>query len=111
MPEQRMALKELAPFAEIISPAEGFHMPSGPPMSPLTTSAFTCWAFFGACAGAANETIGTTILEFGAAFLLHAELLRLIRLMQDSRMGIYRKERTAGGHARPIDQAGRLSEP
>ena len=30
MPEQLMALKELAPFAEIISPAEGFHMPSGP---------------------------------------------------------------------------------
>jgi hypothetical protein len=89
MSEQLTALKELAPFAEIVSPAEDFHMPEGPPMSPLTTSYFTCWAFFDACAGPANETIATTILEFGAAFGLHAELLRLIRLMQDSRMGIY----------------------
>src|SRR2546429_5655599 len=58
-------------------------------MSPLTKSYFTCWAFFDACAGPANETIGTTILETGAAFGMHPELLRLIRLMQDSRMGFY----------------------
>jgi hypothetical protein len=64
-------------------------MPSAPPMSPLTTSYFTCWAFFDACAGPANETIGTTILEVGGAFGMHPELLRLIRRMQDSRMGFY----------------------
>ena len=58
-------------------------------MSPLTTSYFTCWAFFDACAGPANETIGTTIWEVGAAFGMHPELLRLIRLMQDSRMAFY----------------------
>src|ERR1039458_5156699 len=87
--EQLTALKEMAPFADIISRAEDLYMPSAPPMSPLTTSYFTCWAFFDACAGPANETIGTTILEFGAAFGMHTELLRLIRLMQDSRMGLY----------------------
>lgn len=64
-------------------------MPSAPPMNPLTTSYFICWAFFDACMGSANETIGTTILEVGAAFGMHPELLRLIRLMQDSRMGFY----------------------
>jgi hypothetical protein len=89
MSEQLTALKEMAPFAEVISRAEDLYMPSGPPMSPLTTSYFTCRAFFDACAGAANETIGTTILEFGAAFGINPELLRLIRLMQESRMGIY----------------------
>lgn len=62
---------------------------SPPPVSPLTTSYFTCWAFFDTCAGRANETIGTTILEFGAAFGIHNETLRLIRLMQESRMGLY----------------------
>jgi hypothetical protein len=89
MSEQLTGLKEMAPFADMISQAEDLYVPSAPPMSPLTTSYFTCWAFFDACAGPANETIGTTILEFGAAFGMHTELLRLIRLMQDSRMGLY----------------------
>ena len=47
------------------------------------------WAFFDACAGPANETIGTVVLEVGATFGTHPELLRLMRLMQDSRMGVY----------------------
>ncbi len=89
MSEQLTALKEMGPFVDIISRAEDLYMPSAPPMSPLTTSYFSCWAFFDACAGPANETIGTTILEVGAAFGMHAELLRLMRLMQDSRMGLY----------------------
>ena len=87
--EQLTALKEMAPFAEIISRAEDLYVPSAPPMSPLTTSYFTCWAFFDACAGRASETIGSTILEVGAIFGMHPDLLRLIRLMQDSRMGFY----------------------
>jgi len=89
MSEQLTALKEMAPFVDIISKAEDLYAPSAPPMSPLTTSYFTCWAFFDACAVPANETIGTTILEVGATFGMHAELLRVIRLMQDSRMGFY----------------------
>jgi hypothetical protein len=89
MSEQLTALDEMAPFAAIISKAEEFYMPSGPPMSPLTKSYFTCWAFFDACLGPGNETIGTTAWEVGAAFGMHPELLRLIRLMQSSRMGLY----------------------
>ena len=94
--EQLTALAEMAPFADIVSKAEDLYMPSGPPMSPLTTSYFTCWAFFDACAGLASETIGTTALELGAAFGMHGELLRLIRLMQESRMGLYIHEGTEG---------------
>jgi hypothetical protein len=89
MSEQLTALKEMAPFVDIISEAEDLYVPSAPPMSPLTTSYFTCWAFFDACAGPASETIGTTIFEVGATFGMHPELLRLMRLMQDSRMGFY----------------------
>jgi hypothetical protein len=89
MSEQLTALKEMRPFADMISKAEDLYQPSGPPMSPLTTSYFTSWAFFDACAGPANETIGTTILDVGTAFGMHPELLRLIRLMQHSRMGFY----------------------
>ena len=54
-----------------------------------------CWAFFDACVGPGNETIGTTMLEVGAAFGMHAELLRLIRWMQESRMGLYVHEGAA----------------
>ncbi len=46
-------------------------------MSPLTTSYFNCWAFFDACTGPAVDTICTTILEVGAAFGMHADLLPL----------------------------------
>src|SRR5438552_7082117 len=89
MSEQLTALNEMAPFADIVSKAEDLYMPSGPPISPLTTSYFTCWAFFDACAGPANETIGTVVLDVGATFGMHPELLRLLRLMQNSRMGFY----------------------
>jgi hypothetical protein len=96
MSEQLTALEEMAPFVDIVSRAENLYMPSGPPMSPLTMSYFTCWVFFDACVEPTGETIGTTVLEVGAAFGMHAELLRLIRLMQESRMGLYAHEGTEG---------------
>ncbi len=86
--EQLTALKEMAPFVKIISKAEDLYMRAARRV-PLTASYFTCWAFFDACAGPANETVGTTILEAGAAFGMHPEMLRAVRLMQDSRMGFY----------------------
>ena len=87
--EELAALKEMLPLSKVIADAEGRYMPSGPPMSPLTVSYFTFWAFFDACMGPAKETIGTTIGHLGSAFGIHAELERLIRTMQESRMGFY----------------------
>ena len=89
MSEQLTALKEMEQFARLISKAEDEYLPSGPPMSPLTASFFTCWAFFDAWVGQAEETIGTTIMVVGAAFGMHDELVRVIGLMQESRMGVY----------------------
>jgi len=94
MSEQLTALKEMARFVRLISKAEDEYLPSGPPMSPLTTSFFTCWAFFDACVGQAEETIGTTTMSMGAAFGMHDELVRVIGLMQESRMGGYVHEST-----------------
>lgn len=99
MSEMLTTLDAMAPFVDIVSKAEDLYMPGGPPMSPLTVSYFTCWAFFDASLGPTNETIGTTILEVGAAFGMHIELLRLIRLMQQSRMGVYLHEGTEGSLA------------
>ena len=92
MSEQLTALKEMDRFVKLLSKAEEEYMPSGPPMSPLTTSFFTCWAFFDACVGLAEETIGTTMMAVGPDFGMHSELVRVIGLMQDSRMAVYAHE-------------------
>ena len=89
MSEQLTTLKEMDRFAKLLGKAEDEYMPSGPPMSPLTPSFFTCWAFFDACVGLAEETIGTTTMAVGSASGMHDELVRVIGLMQDSRMGVF----------------------
>ncbi|HLG19848.1 MAG TPA: hypothetical protein VI895_08565 [Bdellovibrionota bacterium] len=94
MSELITSLDEMAALADIVAKAEDLYLPSGPPMSPLTASYFTCWAFFDLCAEPANETIGTIVSDLGAAFGMNSELQRLIRLMQESRMGIYIHEGT-----------------
>jgi hypothetical protein len=92
MSEQLTALKEMDRFDKLISKADDEYMPSGPPMSPLTPSFFTCWAFFDACVGVSEETIGTTTMAVGSAFGMDDELVRVIGLMQDSRMGVFKHE-------------------
>ena len=96
MSEQLTTLQEMDRFSRLISKAEDEYAPCGPPMSPLTTSFFTCWAFFDACVGLAQETIGTTTMAVGTAFGMDKELVRLIGLMQESRMGIYAHEGIQG---------------
>jgi hypothetical protein len=97
MSEQLTALEEMDRFVKLISKAEEEYMPSGPPMSPLTTSFFTCWAFFDACVGLGEETIATTAMAVGSAFGMHDELVRVIGLMQGSRMAVYAHEGTDKG--------------
>jgi hypothetical protein len=92
MCEQLTALDEMGRFVKLIGKAEDEYMPSGPPMSPLTTSFFTFWALFDACVGLAEETLATTCMAVGASFGMHEELLRVFGLLQESRMGVYADE-------------------
>ena len=39
-------LPEMKKYAKMVGAAEEEYMPSGPPMSPLTASFFTTWAFY-----------------------------------------------------------------
>ena len=89
MVEQLASLPEMERLDRLVTKASDDYMPSGPPMSPLTASFFTCWAFFDVCVGVAHETFGTTTMAVGEAFGMHDELVRVIGLMQDSRMGVY----------------------
>lgn len=91
------ALPALAPLYEQIERAEQEYMPGGPPMSPLTGSYFGMWSLFDANIGPRRETLGTCLLDLGAAFRLDPEFLRLLRVMQDSRMGLFVHERVDGG--------------
>jgi hypothetical protein len=107
MVEQLSALEfeELAALEQIALEAEEEYMPSGPPISPLTTSYFTCWSLFDVYVGKSKETLGSIAIEVAAAFGMRAELLRVMRLMQASRMGIYVNEGIA---ADGNDGSGRL---
>ncbi|AGA35162.1 hypothetical protein TVNIR_3529 [Thioalkalivibrio nitratireducens DSM 14787] len=89
MAEQLMMLPEMDRFARLFENAQDEYAPSGPPMSPLTLSFFTCWAFFDAGIGLGRETLGTTTMAVGKMFGMHEDLLRVIGLMQDSRMAVY----------------------
>src|SRR5213082_584436 len=54
---------EFDSYCRIVGPAEQEYLPAGPPMSPLTRSYFTSWAFFDVRFGPDGETMGTCLLD------------------------------------------------
>jgi len=120
--EQLTMLDEMARFVRLLGPAEDDYMPGGPPASPITTSFFTMWAFFDACVGINKETIATVAMAVGKAHGMSEELLAVFKVMQDSRMGIYRhegfgqdlvvlKELVSGQVSHAYSTSGYLGEP
>lgn len=92
MAEQLTMLKELDRLNYPLAEAEECYMPSGPPMSPLTRSYFTCWSLFDVSAGIAKETLCTTAMAVGRKYGAHEDLLQLFEHMQESYMAVYRHE-------------------
>jgi hypothetical protein len=97
MAEQLLELDEMKAFVKLVSQAQEEYMPSWPPMSPVTTSFFWCWATFDAAVNAQLETIGTVTLAVAVELGVHPTMLTLMRALQDSRMGVYRVD----GHGGP----------
>jgi hypothetical protein len=64
-------------------------MPTGPPLSPLTVSYFTTWAFFDVRFGADQETIGSCLLDVADIVAMDALTVETVQNFQASRMGIY----------------------
>ncbi len=93
-------LPELEPYYDVIAAADDEYMPSGPPMSPLTGSYFTTWAFFDFRFGGGLETIGTCLMDVSDRLGLNPGLVEAIRQFQESRMGIYEHCGTRGGRVR-----------
>ena len=87
--EAMSTMREAKGFVRIVGAAEDEYMPSGPPISPLTGSYFTMWAFFDVRFGGGGETMGSCILRIAPAFDYPAWLTDTIEKMQRSRMGFF----------------------
>jgi len=87
--EQLAQLPALSQLTNAYADAEEKYMPSGPPMSPLTKSYFTCWGFFDLCAGAKKETFGSVTIDLCKFFGVDTGLIGVFEKMQNSRMGFY----------------------
>jgi hypothetical protein len=95
--ERVSQLAEFDSYYQLAIRAEDEYMPGGPPMSPLTMSYFTTWAFFDLRFGPDGETIGTCLLEVASPLGLSEEVTQVIRLMSETRMGIYEHCGIEGG--------------
>ncbi|MHB1557079.1 MAG: hypothetical protein ACYC61_06335 [Isosphaeraceae bacterium] len=91
---------ELRAYAQEVGRAEEEYMPSGPPMSPLTRSYFSCWAFFDHRIGATADTLAGCLIEANDAICLNPHQLGALEKMSRSRMGIYEHRGVEGGHVR-----------
>ena len=89
-------LPELKSYYKTVGDAEEEYMPAGPPMSPLTRSFFTTWAFYDFRFGSDHESIGTCLLDFAEQLGIDPSMTEAIRQFQQSRMGIYEHCGTAG---------------
>jgi hypothetical protein len=87
--ERVSQLAEFKPYYQLAARAEDEYMPGGPPRSPLTGSYFTTWAFFDLRFGPDNETIGSSLLDMADPLGLEKEVTEEVRLMSETRMGIY----------------------
>lgn len=71
-------------------------MPSFPPMSPVTTSYFSCWGLFDLEVGVSKESLAKVAVKVSKALSSNPNLIMLYQKMQESRMGLYLHKRTEG---------------
>lgn len=95
--ERVSVLPEFDPYYRVALDAEETYMPGGPPMSPLTGSYFTTWAFYDLRFGPDDEAIGTCLLDVAERIGLGPNETEAIRLMSGTRMGVYEHAGLKGG--------------
>ena len=93
-------LPEMRTYAQEVGSAEEEYMPSGPPMSPLTTSFFSCWAFLDHRIGKTTDTLAGCLIEANDSICMNPDQLEALRRMSQSRMGIYEHKGTEDNHVR-----------
>lgn len=98
--ERMTELPEFDSYCKIISKAEDEYMPDGPPISPLTRSFFTAWAFFDVRFGRNRESIGSIMIDLAPQIGMDAVSAKALRQFQSSRMGVYEHAGLAGSKIR-----------
>ena len=96
--EQLAELPVVAKLADAYTLADQEYMPAGPPISPLTYSYFSCWAFFDLCVESTRESFGSIAIEVCKALEVDKGLRRIFKKMQASRMGLYVHKGFSGHH-------------
>jgi hypothetical protein len=91
---------EMRTYTKEIGDAEEEYMPSGPPMSPLTMSYFSCWALYDHQIGTTTDTLASCLIEANDAICMNPHQLGALRMMSQSRTGIYEHRGMAGNHVR-----------
>jgi hypothetical protein len=89
MSEQLIMLPQLARLSKVLTDAEEMYLPSGTPMSPLTSSYFFFWSTFDAAVGTPQGNIGHMPYRLLKRLGSDPEFVRLVEIMQGSRMGLY----------------------
>ena len=87
--EALTTFSELDEYSKKYGKAETDYMPDYPPMSPVTKSFFTFWAYFDLRFGPDKETIGTCFLDLSEILQIEKGMVELIRKLNATRMGIY----------------------
>jgi hypothetical protein len=92
-------LPEMKKYAKIVGAAQEEYMPSGPPMSPLTASFFTTWAFYDLRFDG-TDTLASCQIEANDVVCMNPDQLDALKKMADSRMGVYEHVGMDGPHVR-----------
>jgi hypothetical protein len=82
-------LPEMRTFTKEVGEAEDEYLPSGPPMSPLTRSYFTSWAFFDNRIGNTTDTLAGCLIDANDIISMNPDQLDALKKMNESRLGIY----------------------
>jgi hypothetical protein len=91
---------EMREYAKAVGEAEQEYLPSGPPMSPLTPSYFTTWAFYDLRIGSGDETLSRCQIDANDLIWLNPDQLNALRKLDESRMGIFEHVGMDGPHVR-----------
>ncbi len=87
--EEISVLPPLHCWHNFMTENEDLYSPTGPPMSPLTSSYFTFWTLFDASFGGDRETIGSIFSSLSGDLKLDPFQSDIIKNLSQSRMGIY----------------------
>jgi hypothetical protein len=87
--QQLTQLPACRKIVSALAEANDIYMPSFPPMSPVTTSYFSCWGLFDLEVGVSKESLAKIAIKVSQALSSDRNLITLYQKMQESRMGLY----------------------